>query len=366
MFATYTYHRAAVLAAGLFTFGALFALAGQPMQATAPASLWRHDNLVAWTVVPFDAKTRGPEERAQMLQNLGFKHFAYDWRDKDIPAFDAEIEAIQKHGIDLLGWWFPFDAGDPRAKATLEVFKPHNIRPQLWVPQSFSDFPKTPEEWAKLLPKGVVMPKTAEEAEKLSAAAKAALQEQTHKIVIRLMRDSLTKTPQEQHPRVLKEADRIHALVKLAAPYGSKVELYNHNGWFGMMDNQVAIIERLKELGVTDVGIVYNFSHARDDLHDDTLDFPSLWKKIRPYVVVVNITGMRTDGDIIYPSQGDCELDMMRTIERSGWQGPIGLIAEKGGDAQITLRNYITGLDWLAAELKRTGSGGPRPFPRVP
>jgi len=33
---------------------------------------------------------------------------------------------------------------------------------------------------------------------------------------------------------------------------------------------QVAIIERLKTLGVTDVGIVYNFSHARDELHDDT------------------------------------------------------------------------------------------------
>ena len=48
-------------------------------------SLWEHDNLVAWCVVPFDANHRGPEQRAQMLRQLGFKHFAYDWREKIFP-----------------------------------------------------------------------------------------------------------------------------------------------------------------------------------------------------------------------------------------------------------------------------------------
>ena len=33
----------------------------------------RTDNLVAWCIVPFDAKKRGPDERAQMLERLGFK-----------------------------------------------------------------------------------------------------------------------------------------------------------------------------------------------------------------------------------------------------------------------------------------------------
>ena len=54
---------------------------------------------------------------------------------------------------------------------------------------------------------------------------------------------------------------------------------------------------------------------------------------------------------------------MMRIIQDSGWRGPIGLIAEKGGDAELTLSNYLRGLDWLAAELKQAGSGGPQPFP---
>jgi hypothetical protein len=160
-------------------------------------SLWAHDNLVAWTVVPFDAKNRGPEERAQMLQDLGFKRFAYDWRPVHVPSFDAEIEALQRHGIELLAWWFPLDAGDPVARATLETFKRHGVRPRLWVTQSGGTL------------------------------------------------------PDEQADRVKQEADRILALVRLAAPYGVKIALYNHNGWFGVMDNQVAIIERLAALGVT-------------------------------------------------------------------------------------------------------------------
>jgi hypothetical protein len=112
--------------------------------------------------------------------------------------------------------------------------------------------------------------------------------------------------------------------------------------------------------------MVYNFSHARDGFHDDSKNFPQLWKKMRDHVVAVNVTGMRTDEDVVYPSQGDSELEMLRTIQESGWRGPIGLVAEKGGDAEVTLGNYMVGLDWLAAELKQPGSGGPRPFPPAP
>src|SRR5262249_25421465 len=143
---------------------------------------------------------------------------------------------------------------------------------------------------------------------------------------------------------------------------GMKVELYNMQDWFGMTENQLAVIQRLKALGVNDVGMVYNFDHARDHRHDDTTHFPALWVKIKPYVVAVNVSGTTAEPIERYPSQGDRELEMMRTIEQSGWRGPIGLNTEAGGDAEATLRNCLVGLDWLAAELKRSGSGGPRPF----
>jgi len=319
-----------------------------PADGSPRPSLWEHDNLIAWCVVPFDAKKRSPEERAAMLQGLGFKHFAYDWRENDVPTFDAEIEALQHHGIELTAWWFPIAADDALAKSTLETFKRHGVHPQLWVVSTRKE-PEIPG-----------MPKTEEEFNKLTP-------EQFSALLTKAWQADMPKTPQEQLARVQEETDRIQALVRLAAPYGTKVELYNHNGWFGMVDNQLAIIHELKKRGVRDVGMVYNFSHARDAMHDDTVRFPQIWKEIRPYVVAVNITGTHMDDStpIIYPSQGDRELEMMRTIQGSDWKGRVGVIAEKGGDAEITLKNYMIGLDWLALELKQAGSAGPRPFPPV-
>ena len=54
----------------------------------AAKRLFAEKNLVAWCIVPFDARRRGPEERAEMLRRLGFTRFAYDWRSEHIPTFD--------------------------------------------------------------------------------------------------------------------------------------------------------------------------------------------------------------------------------------------------------------------------------------
>jgi hypothetical protein len=133
--------------------------------------------------------------------------------------------------------------------------------------------------------------------------------------------------------------------------------LYNLNGWFGQPENEVAVIEHLKQKGVGSVGMVYNFSHG----HGDIADFPAIWKRIQQYVVAVNVSGMVTSGQLIPPSQGDKELEMLRTIQQSGWRGPLGLIAEQGGDAEVTLGNNLRGLDWLSKEIAHPGSGGECP-----
>jgi hypothetical protein len=177
------------------------------------------------------------------------------------------------------------------------------------------------------------------------------------------MDGTVPKTAAEQAQFVDAAAGRVAALERVAAPYGCRVELYNHNGWFGREDNELAILESLRRQGITDVGMVYNFSHSRDADHDDSNEFHGLWARIRDHVVAVNVTGLYREGSLVYPSQGNSKLEMMRIIQDSGWKGPVGVIAEKGGDARETLRNYITGLDWLAAELRKPGSGGPRPLP---
>ena len=92
-----------------------------------PAKLFAKDNLVAWCIVPFDAKKRGPEERAAMLKRLGFTKFAYDYRAEHIPTFDAEMEALKKQGIELTAWWFP-QTLNAEARQILDVLKRHNSR----------------------------------------------------------------------------------------------------------------------------------------------------------------------------------------------------------------------------------------------
>ena len=96
------------------------------------ASVFRRENLVAWCIVPFDAKKRGPEERAAMLARLGFTRFAYDWRAEHIPTFDAEMDALRARGIRLEAFWFPADLGK-EARGILAVLKRHGIKTQLWV-----------------------------------------------------------------------------------------------------------------------------------------------------------------------------------------------------------------------------------------
>lgn len=295
---------------------ALSMVAANATDARSSHNLWEHGNLVACVVNHFDAKARSPEETAQMFNRLGVTKLSYNWREPDVANFDTEIDAMHKHGIEIQAWIL-YGSGNAHTQLILDTFKRHHIHPQLWIEESGQS------------------------------------------------RDPATihTTPEQQQQRVNEQADKIEAVAKLAAPYGVKIVLYNHNGWLGMEDNQIAVIERLKERGVKDVGMVYNFTHARDANHDDTQVFSTLWPKMKPHVVEVNITGMSVDPHVVYPSQGDGELEMMRIIQQSGWHGPVGITAEKGGDAEVTLKNYLVGLDWLAAELNKPGSGGPKPFP---
>src|SRR5205809_6776890 len=89
--------------------------------------VFRRENLVAWCIVPFDAKKRGPEERAAMLERLGFKLFAYDYRAEHVPTFDAEMEALKRHDITLLAWWFPTTMNG-EARVILDVLKRHQLK----------------------------------------------------------------------------------------------------------------------------------------------------------------------------------------------------------------------------------------------
>src|SRR3954471_1849132 len=199
--------------------------------------LFSRTNLVAWCIVPFDAKKRGPEERALMLERLGIHRFAYDYRAEHIPTFDAEMDALQKHKIKLTAWWFPTTL-NAEARKILDVLKRHHLQTELWV---------------------------------MGGGAP-------------------TKTPEEQKARILAEANRIRPIAEEAAKIGCKVALYNHGGWFGEPANEIAVVEHLKR---PNVGIVYNLHHGQDHL----ARFPEHLAAMRPHLLALNLNGMVPDGE---------------------------------------------------------------------
>ena len=279
--------------------------------AVSDYQLFARSNLVAWCIVPFDAKKRGPEERAAMMERLGFRMFAYDYRAEHIPTFDAEMEALKRHRVQLLAWWFP-TALNAEAQNILDVLKRHQVRAQLWVTGGGAP----------------------------------------------------TKTPEEQATRVATEANRIKAIADAAGRIGCSVVLYNHGAWFGEPENQIAIIEKLRASGTTNVGIVYNLHHGHEHLER----FPALLQTMRSHLVGLNLNGMVRDGEtsgrkILPLGQGDLDLQLLKTIRESGWRGPIGILNHTDEDAEARLRDNLDGLDWLVRQLDGKPAGT-RPTPR--
>src|SRR5687767_676152 len=103
---------AAMAAACLLHVVDAFTACSKADRQSVSSGLWSQENLFAWGVAPFDTKQRNSEERARMLKQLGFKHFAYSWRERHIPTFDTEIETLKRHGINLLAWVL-YDADYP-------------------------------------------------------------------------------------------------------------------------------------------------------------------------------------------------------------------------------------------------------------
>jgi hypothetical protein len=98
------------------------ALLAAPTLSTA--ELWWQENLVAWSIVVFDAQQRGPEERAAILERLKLRQYGFGLRAKDIPDFDAEVIATQRHGIELVAWLIPRTL-DATALKAVEVIRRH-------------------------------------------------------------------------------------------------------------------------------------------------------------------------------------------------------------------------------------------------
>jgi sugar phosphate isomerase/epimerase len=274
---------AAALAAGI-------ALAARP-------AVFAKKNLLAWCIVPFDSAQRGPVERARMLKRLGITMFVYDWRDKDIPTFDQEIDALQENGIKLQGFWLTSGMEPEKEKnvaTVLDLLKRRKLKTEIW--------------YMLVLPRDF---------------------------------DGLS-----QDDKVARATKPVTYLANEAGRIGCSVGLYNHGGWFGEPENQLAI---LRKSGRKNVGLVYNFHHGREQMDR----FPEFFPKIVPYLLAVNLNGMTKDAPMILTlGEGDRELEMLRIVKESGYRRPIGLLNHRTDqDAEVGLRNNMEGLQKLLRKL---------------
>lgn len=258
---------------------------------SASQDIYARNNLVAWCIVPFDVKERGPVERAQMLNKLGITKLAYDWREKHIPTFDEELDALKKHHITLQSFWLysgPNPENDASLKVILEVLKRHGVKTQIWC---------------------------------MVAGIKGL--------------DNMT-----QEEKIIAHARPVKYIAQKAAEIGCTLGLYNHGGWFGEPENQLAIIDYLK---MPNIGIVYNFHHAEEHIER----FPQFFPKILPHLMALNLSGLKKGNPVkVVPiGQGDAEQEMIRIVWESKYKGPIGIINEDTApDAEVGLTMNMEGL----------------------
>jgi sugar phosphate isomerase/epimerase len=90
---------------------------------------------------------------------------------------------------------------------------------------------------------------------------------------------------------------------------------------------------------------------------------------MKPYLMTLNLNGMTRNGDkigkkILPLGQGDLDLELLRVIRDSGWQGPIGILNHTDEDAEGRLQDNLDGLKWLVPQLDGKPAGL-KPTPRT-
>jgi sugar phosphate isomerase/epimerase len=258
------------------------------------AANFHRDRLVAWCIVPFDAKQRGPAARAEMVKRLGLSRVAYDWRESHVPTFEEEILQYKKHGIEYFAFWSWHDAMEP-------LIQKHGIHPQIWL--MFATPPDGPHE-----------------------------------------------------QRVKTAAESLLPMVEKTRRLGLKLGLYNHGGWSGEPRNMVDVCTFLKQHHQADhVGIVYNLHHAHDHIADFPAQLEIL--KPWLLCLNINGMNDNAQPKILPVGSGKHDQTLLRTILSSGYTGPIGVIDHREQlDAEESLQQNLTGLKSVLSELGQTSA----------
>ena len=264
--------------------------------------IFARDNLVAWCIVPFDGKKRGPAERAAMCAKLGLKKVAYDWRQEHVATFEQEILEYKKNGLEYFAFWYVHEEA-------FKLFEKHKLSPQIWymIPQQEDG---------------------------------------------------------TQEQRVKQASEACLPVIERAKKMGSQVGLYNHGGWSGDPPNMVAVCEYLKKHHQVDnVGIVYNQHHCHPRLEMFEADLQSMLPHL--LCLNLNGTtkdGDKKGMKILPLGEGELDVRLLQIIKKSGYDGPVGIIGHTQDDVELRLKDNLNGLEWLRPQLEGKPAG-PKPRP---
>ena len=271
-----------------------------PAAFAAPADIFARSNLVAWCIVPFDSKKRGPAERAEMVAKLGFTKVAYDWRQEHVAEFETEILEYQRRQLNYFAFWSQHDEA-------YRLFEKHRLHPQIWV----------------------------------------------------IMGSPAAPTNEE---RVLLAAKQLLPVVERTRKAGCQLTLYNHGGWAGEPENMVAVAKLLRERhGAAHVGVVYNLHHGHDHLDRFSAVLKAMLPYLHCLNLNgMTRDGEKRGLKILPLGSGELDLSLLKTIRDSGYRGPIGIIGHTNDDVEQRLRDNLDGLDWLLPQLEGKPPG-PKP-----
>ncbi|MEM9546185.1 MAG: AP endonuclease [Bacteroidota bacterium] len=255
--------------------------------------LFDMDNLYPWCIVPFDAKKRTPEARIQMLSELGFQQYAYDWRKEHLPEMTREWSLAEDKGIQVRAvyiWiddrWDKVGQLNESNEQLLKNLKLAKLETQIWV--AF------------------------------------------HPNFVEGLKDK---------EALNKSSKMIYYLCERASDLNCKIALYNHGDWLGEPLNQIRIIKALPKF---DLGLIYNFHHSYDQVEY----YPEFIGEIIPYLWSVNLSGVQKGTkDIIDLGNGDHEKEMLHLLIQNGYKNAFGILGHRRDeDVKEVLKRNLKGL----------------------
>jgi len=251
------------------------------------------NDLFPWCIVAYDVKDRTPMERVELLSDMGFTKYAYDWRDRHLDDMSTELNLMREAEIETIAVWLWLNATRDSVgnlgvanRRVFEILKETKTETTIWLSMSPNFF------------------------EDLS-----------------------------QSEAMKKATEFVHFIADEASKINCSVALYNHTGWFANTSNQLEIIHALTAY---DIRMVYSFHHAQSDV----ADFSEIAGKIVPYLVSVNLGGVKVEGPkVITIGEGDFEKEMIEQLIRAGYKGPWGILDHvEGKDSKEVLMANIEGL----------------------